>query len=86
MVSMIISTNYPKNFKNMTIKKLLDDLYPRYDDMIISYFRNDIQGFYAQCRYLIEAVATLYIILDEDEERSQVYHIHQDIKVMISNK
>ena len=45
MVSMIISTNYPKNFKNMTIKKLLDDLYPRYDDMIISYFRNDIQGF-----------------------------------------
>lgn len=79
-VSLIIANNYPKNYKNITLKKLLDDLYPRYDDMIISYFRNDIQGFYGQCRYIIEAVATLYIIFDEDEERSHVYHVHQDIK------
>jgi hypothetical protein len=79
-ISTIIDSYYPKDFKNLTLIKLLNDLYPRYDDMIIAYFRNDVQGFYTQSRYIVEAVATLYIIFNEDEERSHVYFVHQDIK------
>ena len=67
-----------KKGKNLTL--LLSDLCPRYKDILTSYYTNDPQLFYIQLRYIFESLAICNILLNEDEERSRIYYIHQSIK------
>jgi len=66
---------YEKN-----IVYLLYDLGAHYDDMLMSKYSNDTLMFYAQSRYVIESLSIINILLQEDEERSKIYYIHQSIK------
>lgn len=59
---------------------LLQDLVPRYDDLLQSLYAKNTLLFFIQARYIIEALSTLHILLREDEMRNYVYHIHQNIK------
>ncbi len=59
---------------------LLQDLTPRYDDMLRAVYENNPMQFYGQSRYVIEALSIINVLLLEDEERSKIYAIHQRIK------
>ena len=68
------------NFKSKNIVYLLYDLSSHYDDMLISYYIFDTMMFYAQARYVIESLSLIHCLLKEDEERSEIYYLHQNIK------
>lgn len=69
-----------ETYKGKGCVYLLQDLVPRYDDLLQSAYSNNALLFFIQARYIIEAIATLSILMDEDEERNYIYHIHQTIK------
>ena len=68
------------NYKNTNIVYLLFDLSSHYDDMLVSYYTYDIMMFYAQARYVIESLSLIYCLYRDDEERSRIYYLHQNIK------
>lgn len=74
------SKNDNTNYKLVNTIMLLEDALLRYDEFLKAYSTNFISSFYIQSRYLIEFIVNLNILLNEDEERSYVYFIHQDIK------
>lgn len=78
-------TSLANNIQNTSyycknISYLLYDLGAHYDDMLMSKYSNDTLMFYAQSRYVIESLSIINILLQEDEERSKIYYIHQSIK------
>ena len=74
------SKNDNTNYKLVNTIMLLEDALLRYDEFLKAYTTDYITSFYVQSRYLIEFIVNLNILLNEDEERSYVYFIHQDIK------
>lgn len=68
------------SYKLQSVIYLFYDLLPRYHDFLNSYSSNNSFLFFIQCRFILEALATLSILLDESEERNYIYHIHQNIK------
>jgi hypothetical protein len=74
-------TKYTRtSYRIKNIAYLLQDLTPRYDDMLHSVYENNPMQFYAQSRYIIESLSIINVLMLEDEERSKMYAIHQRIK------
>ena len=67
-------------YKNTNIVYLLYDLSSHYDDMLVSFYTYDIMMFYAQARYVIESLSLIHTLLRDDEERNNIYYLHQNIK------
>ena len=80
LIDYLKSKNDNTNYKLVNTIMLLEDALLRYDEFLKAYTTNYITSFYVQSRYLIEFIVNLNILLNEDEERSYVYFIHQDIK------
>ena len=79
-IDFLRSKNDNTNYKLVNTIMLLEDALLRYDEFLKAYTTDYITSFYVQSRYLIEFVVNLNILLNEDEERSYIYFIHQDIK------
>lgn len=80
LIDFLKSKNANTNYKLVNTIMLLEDALLRYDEFLKAYTTDYITSFYVQSRYLIEFIVNLNILLNEDEERSYVYFIHQDIK------
>jgi len=48
--------------------------------LLKSYFTKNVSLFYIEARYVFESLSILHILLQEDEKRNYIFHIHQDIK------
>ena len=70
----------PNSYYHKNLSLLLLDAQYRVDDLFKAYYDFDLLSFYTQVRYLIEAVVTINILTNEDNERNKVYYIHQHIK------
>ncbi|MDY4788412.1 MAG: hypothetical protein SO253_03740 [Bacilli bacterium] len=68
------------SYKSLSITYLLYDLSSHYDDMLMSYYIFDVMMFYAQARYVIESLSLINCLLNDDDERSEIYYLHQNIK------
>ena len=79
-LSRVLKEHDMHSFKGQSAMFLLQDLAPRYDDLVRSTHTNNTQLFFIQSRYIIESLSTIHVLMQEDEERNRVYHIHQSIK------
>jgi hypothetical protein len=59
---------------------LLQDMCTHYDDLLKSFFNENQTMFYMEARHIFESLSTLNILLQENELRNYIFHIHQDIK------
>lgn len=80
LVARFLKEYSPSSYMQKNVIFLLQDVSPRFDDFFKSYFVEDIPLFYVQVRYLLEAISMIYILLDEEEDRSKVFFLHQSIK------
>ena len=80
LIDYLKDKNDNTNYKLVNTIMLLEDALLRYDEFLKAYTTNYVSSFYIQSRYLIEFIVNLNLVLNEDEERSYIYFIHQDIK------
>ena len=62
------------------ISYLLQDMCTHYDDLLKSFFNENQTMFYMEARHIFESLSALNILLQENELRNYIFHIHQDIK------
>lgn len=67
-------------WKRKNIGYLLQDLCTHYDDFLKSYFNKNHTLFFTEARHVFESLSILNILLQENEKRNYIFHIHQDIK------
>ncbi|MBQ9731405.1 MAG: hypothetical protein IJV94_04815 [Bacilli bacterium] len=67
-------------WKRKNVGYLLQDLCIHYDDLLKSYFNNNHTLFFTEARHVFESLSLLNILLQENEKRNYIFHIHQDIK------
>jgi hypothetical protein len=80
MSSLYVQRDGPVSFKGKYIGYLLQDLSPRYDDLLSAFYQGNAMMFYAQARYIIEAMSILNLLSLEDNNRAFIYGVHQKIK------
>ncbi len=67
-------------WKRKNVGYLLQDLCTHYDDFLKSYFNKNHTLFFTEARHVFESLSILNILLQENEKRNYIFHIHQDIK------
>lgn len=73
-------------YKRKNIGYLLQDMCTHYDDLLKSFFNQNHTLFFMEARHVFESLSILNILLQENEQRNYIFHIHQDIKGYESKK
>lgn len=73
-------------YKRKNVGYLLQDMCTHYDDLLKSFFNKNHTLFFMEARHIFESLSVLNILLQENEKRNYIFHIHQDIKGYESKK
>ena len=68
------------SWKRKNVGYLLQDMCTHYDDLLKSFFNKNHTLFFMEARHVFESLSILNILLQENENRNYIFHIHQDIK------
>lgn len=79
-IGFMIKRKNASSYKSQNLLYLINDLLPRLEDYLLSYYLKNSNMFFIQTRYILESVSTINILVEENESRSLVYQIHQNIK------